>query len=450
MFKINLPDDVKTILSTLHSAGYTAYVVGGCVRDSLLNRTPNDWDICTAATPDKMLELFTEHNYKTIPTGIKHGTITVMINDVGYECTTYRIDGDYSDGRHPDSVSYTDDIKEDLKRRDFTINAMAYNDETGLVDPYGGHDDLVRKTIRCVGHPDHRFTEDALRIMRALRFSAQFDFQIEDFTRIRANTFADNLDNIAAERINSELCKMIVSPSANNVIEQNMRVILKVIPELKAAVDFEQNNPYHDYTVFGHTMKALSRCESNDLTVRLAVLLHDIGKPSCYQDDTDGHRHFKGHGKVSSEIAENILRRLKFDNETVANVIELIKYHDSTFEVRKKHIRRWLNKIGETQFRRLLAVRIADVKGQKDCWDPERIDKVTAITALLDEILEEKSCFSMKDLAVNGRDLIEIGYKADKKLGETLNFLLNEVMDENVPNDKDALISIAKERLNDE
>lgn len=449
MLKIKLPSNVKTILSVLHNAGYDAYVVGGCVRDSIMGKTPDDWDICTDATPDQMLDLFDKNCYKTIPTGIKHGTITVMLNGIGYECTTYRIDGNYSDRRRPDNVTFTDNLIKDLKRRDFTINAMAYNEEKGLIDPFNGKTDIQHRIIRCVGNAKDRFSEDALRIMRALRFSVRFKFRLHPDTHRQMHLLADNLNNIAIERINTEFCKIIAEQSAPPVLLNSTRIISRFIPEIMDAVDFDQNNPYHQYPVFDHIMKALSRCKSNDIITRLAVLFHDIGKPHCYQDGDDGYRHFKGHGNVSAEITEKIMHRMRFDNDTISKTVELVKYHDATFEVNKKCIRRWLNRIGEEQFRRLLDVRVADIKGQKDDYDIERINKVDNIRKLLDEILAENACFALKDLAVNGKDLIEIGYKPGPELGKILNELLNRVIDENLSNDKQILIAFAKNAISD-
>lgn len=440
--KINIPTDVNKIIHTLQNHGYSAYVVGGCVRDSILYRTPKDWDICTSATPEQVMEVFKDKHI--IPTGLQHGTVTIMLNGTGYEVTTYRIDGKYSDNRRPDSVEFTDNLVEDLKRRDFTINAMAYNNKDGLIDPFNGFDDLENKLIRCVGSAKDRFSEDALRILRAIRFACQLDFVVSVSTKKEIHKQCESLKNISIERISSEFGKIISSHRCGINLVLFRDVLSIFIPELNFIIGFEQNNPYHIYNVFLHTIYALENCKSDDLIVRLAVFFHDFGKPHSYQDDEDGIRHFKGHGKVSAEITDAIMKRLKFDNETRNNVVELVYYHDATFEVGKKYIKRWLNKIGELQFRRLLEVRKADIKAQNPAYEEKRIEKVNNIEKLLEEILQEKECFSLKDLAVNGKDLMGIGYKSGRQLGAALQGLLDCVIGEEVNNNKEELLKLAK------
>ena len=444
-FKIDIPFNANVIIHLLQNNGHTAYVVGGCVRDSIMGRTPHDWDICTSATPDQMLKIF--KGYKIIETGLKHGTITIVIDNEQYECTTYRIDGEYSDNRRPDYVVFTNKLFDDLKRRDFTINAMAYNDTEGLIDLFDGVLDISRKIIRCVGSPEERFDEDALRIMRAIRFAAQLDFDIDLDTNFAMTHLCHNLKNISSERINNELCKIMTANNPTHLFSLNRYIISQFIPEIENMFGFEQHNPYHQYNVFNHTLQAIYNCSSTDLTTRLAVLFHDIGKPHCYQDGEDGIRHFKGHGRVSADMTDEIMKRLKFDNDTRNNVVQLVYYHDATFEVGKKYIKRWLNKIGVDQFRRLLDVRRADIKGQKIDYDKDRIEKVDNIERLLDDVLEENQCFTLKNLAVNGKDLMQIGFKSGKELGETLNMLLDGVINEEFENDKDYLLNVAKERL---
>ena len=440
--KINIPSDANEIIHTLQNNGHSAYVVGGCVRDSIIGRPIHDWDICTSATPSKMLEIF--KNKKIIETGLQHGTITIVVNNEPYEVTTYRIDGAYSDNRRPDSVTFTDNLVEDLRRRDFTINAMAYNDEEGLIDPFDGLKDVEWKKIRCVGSARDRFGEDALRILRAIRFASQLEFAMMPETLYEINQQYKNLENISIERINSEFCKIASSSDFCVQMVLFQDVFALFIPELKDMFDFPQNNPYHDYDVYGHTIHAVEHCESDDLTVRLAVFFHDIGKPHSYQDGEDGIRHFKGHGKVSAEITDNIMKRLRFDNETRNNVVELVYYHDATFEVGKKYVKRWLNKIGEEQFRRLLEVRKVDILGQKPDYEQSRIDKVDSIERLLEEVLQEAECFSLKDLAVNGKDLMSVGYKSGKELGVTLQRLLDCVIGEEINNNREELLELAK------
>ena len=441
-FKINIPADANELIHTLQNNGHSAYIVGGCVRDSILGRTPHDWDICTSATPSEMLEIF--KNKKIIETGLQHGTVTVVVNGEPYEITTYRIDGIYSDGRRPDNVTFTDKLVEDLRRRDFTINAMAYNDEEGLIDPFNGMEDIKYKKISCVGRAEDRFGEDALRILRAIRFAAQLEFTIMPGTDWEIHKQYKNLENISIERINSEFCKIASSDDFCVELLLYKDVFSLFIPELKDMFDFPQNNPWHIWDVFGHTIHAVEYCDSDDLVVRLAVFFHDFGKPHSYQDGEDGIRHFKGHGKVSADMTDSIMKRLRFDNETRNNVVELVYYHDATFEVGKKYVKRWLNKIGEKQFRRLLQVKKADNKAQNLELSSDRIKELSEIEALIDEVLQEDECFSLKDLAVNGKDLIGVGYKSGKELGNTLNKLLQLVIDGDCPNEKEKLLQEAE------
>lgn len=444
-FNIVIPENANKIIHTLQDNGHSAYVVGGCVRDSIMGRVPHDWDICTSATPDEMLEIFKD--YKVIETGLQHGTVTIVIDKEQYECTTYRIDGKYSDNRRPDTVAFTDNLIEDLKRRDFTINAMAYNDKEGLIDPFEGLMDIEYGKIQCVGSAEDRFNEDALRILRAIRFSSQLDFTPLPDTEWQIHRQYSNLENISIERINSEFCKIVSSECFCVQLLLYKDVFSLFIPEFKDMIDFSQNNPYHQFNVYDHTIHAIQHCESSDLTTRLAVLFHDIGKPHCYQDSEDGKRHFKGHGRVSADMTNEIMKRLKFDNETRNNVVQLVYYHDATFEIGKKYIKRWLNKIGITQFRRLLDVRRADIKGQKSDYNKERIEKIDNIERLLNEVLEENQCFTLKDLAVNGKDLIQIGFKSSKELGSVLNMLLNGVINDEFKNNKEDLLKIAENEI---
>ena len=441
-FKINIPADANELIHTLQNNGHSAYIVGGCVRDSILGRTPHDWDICTSATPSEMLEIFKDK--KIIETGLQHGTVTVIVNGEPYEITTYRIDGIYSDNRRPDTVTFTDKLVEDLRRRDFTINAMAYNDEEGLIDPFNGMEDIKYKKINCVGFAEDRFGEDALRILRAIRFAAQLEFTIMPGTDWEIHKQYKNLENISIERINSEFCKIVSSDDFCVELLLYKDVFSLFIPELKDMFDFPQNNPWHIWDVFGHTIHAVEYCDSDDLVVRLAVFFHDFGKPHSYQDGEDGIRHFKGHGKVSADMTDSIMKRLRFDNETRNNVVELVYYHDATFEVGKKYVKRWLNKIGEKQFRRLLQVKKADNKAQNLEFSSDRIKELSEIEILIDEVLQEDECFSLKDLAVNGKDLIGIGYKTGKELGNTLNKLLQLVIDGDCPNEKEKLLQEAE------
>ena len=438
-FNIEVPAPVNYIIQELEKCGHEAYMVGGCVRDSVLGRKPHDYDICTSATPDEILQAFPYE--EIIPTGLQHGTVTILINKEPFEVTTYRIDGDYSDNRRPDNITFTKNLVEDLRRRDFTINAMTYNPKTGLIDPFNGLEDIKEEKIRCVGSAKDRFGEDTLRILRAIRFASQFGFVIEPDTDWEIHQQHKKLENISVERINSEFCKIVSSDSFCVQLLLYKDVFSLFIPELKSMFDFQQNNPYHAYDVFDHTVHAIEKCESDDLVVRLAVFFHDFGKPHSYQDGEDGIRHFKGHGKVSAEITDSIMKRIRFDNETRNNVVELVYYHDATFEVGKKYVKRWLNKIGEKQFRRLLEVRRSDIKGQNPDYEKSRIEKVDNIESILEDVLQEQECFSLKDLAVNGNDVKKtMDLKEGKDVGHWLDEILKRVMDGELKNNRDDLI----------
>lgn len=442
--KINLPEDVREIMSVIKEYGATSYVVGGCVRDSILGREPHDWDICTPALPGELLVEFEEKGYKVIPTGLQHGTITVHLNGNNYEITTFRRDGEYSDGRHPDSVEFTSDLIYDLERRDFTMNAIAYNPEEGLIDPYCGYEDIQDRRIRCVSNPDDRFQEDGLRILRALRFSCQLNFVIDEITE---NSMLDNkelINNVSMERINTEFIKII---NAEYVFSfpfySYNKIISQFIPEVVPMVSFDQNNPYHYLDVFAHSCQVLTICRlyNADLITKLAAFFHDIGKPHCYQDDENGIRHFKGHGKVGADMTDAIMRSLKFDNDTREKVVQLIYYHDATFEVDKKYVRRWLNKIGVNQFKRLLMLRRADIMGQSKYYREERIQKLDAVKDCLEEVLKEKPAFSIKDLEIDGKDVMKYMLMDEcPEVGYWLKHILKMVIDGDLQNNRDDLI----------
>lgn len=363
--------------------------------------------------------------------------------------TTYRIDGNYSDSRRPDSVTFTRSLKEDLKRRDFTINAMAYNDEVGLVDPFNGMEDIKYHKIQCVGKPEDRFSEDALRILRAIRFASQLSFVLEPNTDYILHKMYQNLENISVERINSEFCKIASSSDFCVQMVLYSDVLSLFIPEIKDMFGFQQNNPYHIYDVWNHTVHAVQAyecdCEPDlnprDLITSLAVFFHDIGKPHCYQEGEDGIRHFKGHGRVSADMTDKIMKRLRFDNDTREKVVELVYHHDATFEMGKKYVKRWLNKIGEEQFRRLLNVRRADIKAQADMDQETRLQKIDNIEYILEEVLQDDECFSLKDLAVNGKDVMDtMLIESGKEVGYWLNEILTRVIDGRLKNDRENLI----------
>jgi tRNA nucleotidyltransferase (CCA-adding enzyme) len=441
-FKIDIPANANTLIRLLQQSGYSAYIVGGCVRDSLLGRVPNDWDICTSATPGEMMKVFSD--FQIIETGLQHGTLTIMVEGEQYEVTTFRLDGEYSDNRRPDSVTFTDKLVEDLSRRDFTINAMAYNDEDGLIDPFGGAEDLQKKLICCVGDASARFDEDALRILRALRFACQLGFVVEHSTykAIMDRTFL--LRNISKERINCELCKMAITDDFWTILLIYGKVFHQIIPGAYDVWRFIQHTPHHDKDVWSHTASTLHHCTSTDLITRLALLFHDFGKPRCCQIDENGIYHYKGHGKVSAEMADSIMLALKFDNKTRHAVTQLVYYHDATLEVDSANIKRWLNKIGVEQFKRLLDIRRADIKGSKDNYDVNRLIKVDKIEANLKAILEDRECFSLETLAINGNDLIALGWPAGKQIGQTLDELLQSVIDNKIANTREELLLTAR------
>ena len=441
---IQLPEKVKYIIDTIMEAGYEAYAVGGCIRDSILLREPSDWDITTSASPYQVKELFR----RTLDTGIKHGTVTVMLDKEGFEVTTYRIDGEYEDGRHPKEVTFTRNLTEDLKRRDFTINAMAYNEKDGLVDIFGGLEDIRCKMIRCVGDPVERFSEDALRMMRAVRFSAQLGYRIEEETSNAIRVLAPDLKKISAERIQTELVKLLTSPHPDYLRMAYETGITKVVlPEFDLCMITEQKNPHHCYTVGEHTLVAMQAVRA-DKVLRLAMLFHDMGKPLCVTTDEEGIDHFHGHPSVSEEIAGNVLHRLKFDNDTIYMVKKLVKYHDQYIEPQPKNVRCAIRKMGEDVFPLLLEVKEADVQAQSDFLREKKEKNLKDVRDVYQRILEEKQCVSLKTLAINGKDLIDqTGMKPGKELGEVLNELLDLVTEDPARNTREYLLKAAKERL---
>lgn len=441
--KINLPEKVLMIINNLQLHGYEAYAVGGCVRDSILARRPEDWDITTSAKPEEIKNLFR----RTVDTGIEHGTVTVILGKDSYEVTTYRIDGTYEDGRHPKEVRFTDDLKEDLQRRDFTINAMAYNDDVRLVDVFGGMQDLNHHLIRCVGDPVERFSEDALRILRAVRFSAQLNFPIEKKTAEAVKEMAPSLGRISAERIQAELVKLLVSAHPERIQDACELGITKVIlPEWDAMTGVEQNTPHHKYDVAQHTLRAMKNVK-RDKVLRLTMLFHDMGKPEAKTTDEAGRDHFKGHALISEEIARRVMRRLKFDNDTIRKVTRLVCYHDYRMEATPKNIRRAMNRIGVELFPYYLAVRLADVKAQSPYRKREKIENIVAVRVLYQKILLEDQCVTLRQLAVSGRDLMDLGMSPGREMGNMLSELLEYVIDDPERNRKDILCDYVKEKL---
>ena len=436
--KIQLPEKVNQIICTLQEHGYEAYAVGGCVRDSILGRIPDDWDITTSATPLETKALFA----RTFDTGIEHGTITVLLDKDAFEVTTYRVDGEYEDSRHPKEVTFTRCLKEDLLRRDFTINAMAYNDSEGLVDIFGGIEDLNNKTIRCVGDARARFGEDALRILRAVRFAAQLGFEIEEETREGIRELAPTLANISAERIQVELIKMLVSPNPNLMRTAYELGITKVIlPEFDAMMETSQETPHHMYSVGEHTLRAIEVVPA-DKVLRLAMLFHDIAKPLMKTVDENGCAHFKMHDLKGADMTKEILRRLKFDNDTLNKVVKLVRYHDYRIPADPRSVRRAMNKVGEDLFPLYHEVRQADTLAQSIYLREEKLQNLAEVWGTYEEILEKNECVSLKALAISGSDLIANGMEPGKEIGRVLNALLELVIENPEYNTKETLLQM--------
>ena len=439
--KLILPENVSRIIDTLMRAGYEAYAVGGCIRDSLLGREPKDWDITTSASPAEVKALFP----KTVDTGIAHGTVTVLLNREGFEVTTYRVDGTYEDSRHPKEVTFTPDLNEDLKRRDFTINAMAYNDTHGLIDAFDGAGDLDRKIVRCVGDPKERFSEDALRMMRAVRFGAQLGFTVEEQTRSAICALAPTLKKISAERIQSELVSLLMSDHPEEMRTLYETGITKVIlPEFDVMMQTAQNSPHHMYTVGEHTIQSLAQIESKK-TLRLAMLFHDIGKPSRKTTGEDGQDHFYGHPQKGSEMARSIMRRLKFDNDTTQKVCCLVAGHDQNPPITERSVRRAAVSLGSGAFPDIFAVKRADILAQSDYQRSEKLAYVDQYEACYRSVIEKNQCLSLKDLAVSGRDLIAAGMRPGPALGNVLNRLFELVLDDPDKNETGYLLRMARE-----
>lgn len=439
--KRSLPVPVETAFNQLESCGFCGYLVGGCVRDFLLNTTPIDFDMTADATPDEIKDCFS--NYRVIETGIRHGTVTIIIDGLSIEITTHRVEGRYSDKRRPDEVIFTSDIAEDLARRDFTMNALAYHPQKGLIDLFGGVQDIEDQIIRCVGDPQKRMQEDALRILRALRFASVFGFKLEKETKRAIRQNCGQLKEISAERIAGELTKLICGKNAKTVLLEETEVLCVVIPELLPTKNFDQKNPYHCYDVLTHTAVALENVPPIP-RLRWAMLFHDLGKPESYEEDDLGVGHFKGHSKPSEIIAHDRLMALKIDKATISQVCKLVKYHTTHIESTKKSIKRWLNRLSEPLFRDLLDIKRGDTLAKApECYF--RLENLKEIEDLLDEVLGENACFSLRDLAINGKDLIGIGFENGPEIGKMLNDLLEGVIDEKYENSKDFLITKAKE-----
>ena len=436
MNRILLPEKVGRIIHTLQAHGFEAYAVGGCVRDSILGRAPEDWDITTSAMPEETKELFS----RTFDTGIEHGTVTVLLEGEGFEVTSYRIDGRYEDNRHPAEVTFTRSLREDLLRRDFTINAMAYNEKDGLVDIFGGIEDLRARVIRCVGNATERFSEDALRILRGVRFAAQLGFSIEQMTREGMRELAATLRNISAERIQAELVKMLMSARPGLIREAyELGITRQFLPEFDCLMETEQETPHHMYNAGVHTIHAMENIRA-DKVLRLTMLFHDMGKPALKTFDETGRAHFKKHALESEAIARRALKRLKFDNDTLHKVARLVLYHDYRMPAESKNVRRAMNKIGADLFPLYMEVRRADVLAQSLYKREEKLEDLDNIERLYREITAAEQCVSLKDLAVTGKDLLEAGVVQGKEIGEKLDQLLELVIEEPELNTKEELL----------
>ncbi|MGN0367645.1 MAG: CCA tRNA nucleotidyltransferase [Wujia sp.] len=450
--KIDIPAGAQYIIEELNRHGHEAYIVGGCVRDCLLGECPNDWDITTSAKPQQVKSLFK----RTVDTGIQHGTVTVLVErnlvgpneDYAYEVTTYRVDGEYKDHRRPDAVTFTASLEEDLKRRDFTINAMAYNDTDGLIDIFGGREDLENGVIRCVGEAAKRFDEDALRILRAVRFAAKLDFVIEEETKRAMKKQAMFLRDISAERICTELTKLITSDHPERLKEAyELGLTKEFLPEFDTMMQTKQNNPYHCYSVGEHTLAVMKHVPA-DVILRYTALLHDVGKPSCKEVDEQGVDHFYGHQEVSSRMAQKILRRLRMDNHTIDQVKRLVLYHDfglSGSGPGPKAMRRFLSRLGAENFEAYLCIRKADMAGQSDYKLEERKKNLSNMEAMYKKIMKEGQCLQLSQLAITGRDLIAMGVQPGPQMGKILHTLFERVLDEPELNEEEKLKRILKE-----
>lgn len=440
---MELPKEVKNAIGRLEAAGYEAFAVGGCVRDSLLGNEPGDYDLTTAAKPEETKRVF--QGEKIVETGIKHGTVTVILGETPLEITTFRVESEYRDNRRPERVEFTKSIEEDLARRDFTMNALAYSESRGIVDPFGGEADVKAGIIRAVGDPEKRFREDALRIMRALRFASALGFEIEPETEKALLENRALLLNVSAERLSEELLKLLCGQNVRRVLMKYTDVLGVILPELLPMRGFDQRNPHHVYDVLEHSAAAAEKVPPRP-ALRLGALLHDVGKPRCFTIDENGVGHFYGHAEISARMAEEILGRLRLDSAAKKEVVSLVKYHGAQIEPTAKSVRRALNKYSPELFFELLLLKRADAAA----CDPGRpLDEeyFSALERLGKEIIAEKQCFSLKDLAVKGGDLVAAGFAPGPKLGAVLKLLLDKVINGELPNEREKLLDFAKTLL---
>ena len=434
-----LPDYVRVCIDALEKAGFQAWAVGGCVRDAILGLTPNDYDLCTDARPDQTEAVFA--GYSLILNGKKHGTVGVILDKNVVEITTFRTEGDYRDNRHPEWVEFVPDIKQDLARRDFTVNAMAWSPKRGFADPFGGREDLKNHILRAVGDPETRFREDSLRILRGARFAVKYRLEPEAVTEKAMTALAPLMDNLARERVWDELCKLILLADASDLL-RFAPVVTQVIPELRPLIGFDQKNKHHIYDIYTHTAQVVQGVP-RELTLRWAALLHDIGKPASFTLGDDGQGHFYGHAAISAEMADGVLRRLKAPTALRERVVLLIDKHMVWLEVSKSAIRRWISRLGPEAMDQLMILQEADTGG-KGTEDPAENPYFSGIRAIMDQIEAENACLTLKDLAVNGHDLMALGLKG-REIGNALNRLLSLVLEDAVPNEKAALMAALQE-----
>ena len=437
---MQIPKDVRACIDALEAAGFAAYLVGGCVRDACLGLIPHDFDLCTSALPEQTEEVFANH--RLVLAGKKHGTIGVVTDSGVVEITTFRLDGGYADNRHPQWVRFVPDIEDDLARRDFTVNAMAYSPTRGFADPFGGRADLEHKILRAVGDPAARFREDSLRILRGVRFAVRFGLKPEQQTLDAMFSLAPLMDNLARERVFEELCKLILCVDAEDLI-RFAPIITQVIPELAPSVGFQQHSPHHVYDVYTHTAHVTAAVPA-ELPLRWAALLHDVGKPATFSVDAAGQGHFYGHAEESAAIADTVLRRLKAPTRLREDAVLLIAQHMTKLEPDKRILRRRLSKLGSEMLERLLTLQQSDM-GSKGTGKPAESAQFAEIRAIITEIEAENTCLSLKNLAINGHDLMGLGYSG-KAIGSCLNDLLEQVMDEKLPNERNALLNAVKRK----
>ena len=438
--KFNIPQYIEKVMERFDYSGFESFLVGGCIRDFISGKIPLDYDIATKALPAEVKEIFKDMN--VVETGIEHGTVTIVSSEGKVEVTTYRIDGKYKDGRRPEGVFFTKTIQQDLARRDFTINAIAYSPHKGIVDPYGGRQDIESRIIRCVGDPDKRFKEDYLRILRGIRFVAATDFSLEKRTEAAMTEMKSNIGSVAIERIREEFIKILCGAYVEKVLLEHREFISEIVPEIAESFDFNQNNPYHIFDVYRHTVEVIKNTPP-EKCLRLAAFFHDIGKPYVYSVDGNGTGHFYGHVKISVKLAEEIMTRMKFDKNTAILVRDLVKHHDTDILPDKKSVRKFIARQSIPFLKKLLILKKADISGQ----NPElvyRLDEISKIETLIEEIIDEGSLFTLKNLEIDGDDIIRLGITPGRKIGQILNDCLSKVINEELPNSCNELIKYVK------